>query len=494
MFCAWLVALVPANSLRRALRAYRRDEARARVARWRGVADAESDAEVLHAHRFMTSDEAQERLAEAEEEGAFAPDEARAMRAHVADAHAARELTRTRAAWGALPFQALDRNGNRERCAELVELVSAPGARANRSLRASSAQAIERAAAEIAPRVEDAAQRARAARLAVLGTPSSGAPERGEPKTSLTELARGFLSLTDDLAAEALSRAAATSGLDHPERWEDLAAVLSFPDLQGRFGQRDRARRIAAPFAGLGFARELGGVKLEPAHPSVGVRARLAVLDPTRDVRVSPAFREQGLASELAILEGVGRGLAQLLLPAALPFAQALPVVDEGARTFAALLMQLPCDPRFLGSGRTLSKEVPSIAAAGVSLQLSALRVAAASLIAREDGTRDAIEGVCTRALGVPVPMPLARLALLGDVSPRARFRAGLHALFFWTLLRDAHDEDWFRNPRSAETLRAMLALSTTPSGIQLPGIWERQLSLDDLPLVVGRVRELLEP
>ena len=156
--------------------------------------------------------------------------------------------------------------------------------------------------------------------------------------------------------------------------------------------------------------------------------------------------------------------------------------------------MQLPCDPRFLGSGRTLSKELPSIAAAGVSLQLTALRVAAASLIAGEDRSRDAIEGLCTRALGVPVPVPLARLALLGVVSPRCRFRAGLHSLLFWTLLRDAHDEDWFRNPRSAERLRAMLAVSTTPSGIQLPGLWERELSLDDLPLAVGRVRELLEP
>lgn len=126
-------------------------------------------------------------------------------------------------------------------------------------------------------------------------------------------------------------------------------------------------------------------------------------------------------------------------------------------------------------------------------LQLVALRVAAAALLPSEDRSRDAIEGLAARALGVPVPLPLARLTLLGHVSPRARFRAGTHALLFWTLLRDAHDEDWFRNPRSADTLRAMLALSTTPAGLQLPGIWERSLSPDDLPQVVSRLRELLE-
>jgi hypothetical protein len=82
------------------------------------------------------------------------------------------------------------------------------------------------------------------------------------------------------------------------------------------------------------------------------------------------------------LLEGVGRALGQLLLPAALPFVQALPVEDEGARTLAALMLQLPCDPVFLGTGRTLAKEVPQIAAAGVCLQLVALRVAAAALLA----------------------------------------------------------------------------------------------------------------
>ncbi|MBK8593069.1 MAG: hypothetical protein IPN77_28955 [Sandaracinaceae bacterium] len=484
---------MPANSLRRALRAYRRDEARARVARFRGLPDAESDADVLHHHRWLTSDEALERLAEAEDEGAMAPDEALAMRAHVADVHAARALARTRAAWAALPFQVLDRGGHRERCIDLVEEVAAPGAKANRSLRTAGVGALERAAAEVAPRVEDAAQRAHAARVSVLGTPSPGLAESKDPKPNLATLARSFLALTDDLAGEALSRAASTSGSDHPERWEDLAALLAFPNLQGRFGPRDRARRVAAPWAGVGFARELQGVKLEAPHATVGVRARLAVLDPTRDVRVSVSTRELGLASELALLEGVGRALGQLLLPAALPFVQALPVEDEGARTLAALMLQLPCDPVFLGTGRTLAKEVPQIAAAGVCLQLVALRVAAAALLPSEDRSRDAIEGLAARALGVPVPLPLARLTLLGHVSPRARFRAGTHALLFWTLLRDAHDEDWFRNPRSADTLRAMLALSTTPAGLQLPGIWERSLSPDDLPQVVSRLRELLE-
>jgi hypothetical protein len=123
------------------------------------------------------------------------------------------------------------------------------------------------------------------------------------------------------------------------------------------------------------------------------------------------------------------------------------------------------------------------------------LRVAAASLVARAEGSRDATESLAQRCLGVDVPESLARLTLMGAQSPRARFLAGLRGLAFWPQLRDAFDEDWFRNPRSAEVLRAGLALlASGPPGaaMQLPGVLETPLGDDDIKAARARVQEML--
>jgi hypothetical protein len=95
----------------------------------------------------------------------------------------------------------------------------------------------------------------------------------------------------------------------------------------------------------------------------------------------------------------------------------------------------------------------------------------------------------------VDVPEPLARLALMGAQSPRARFCAGLRGLAFWPRLRDAFDEDWFRNPRSAEVLRAGLAMAASGSPgapVVLPGVLEAPLGEPDVAAARARVRELL--
>lgn len=479
---------MPKRTLRRAIEGYRRDEARARVGRWRGEASAESEQEVLSGYAWLARDEGLERLAEAEEEGSLGADEARAMRAQLADLHAERVLGQTRAAWRALPARVLERDGHRVPCGDLVEAVAAPDARANRSLRAAGVRALEQVAADVAPRIRDRQAQASAARAAVLG---AAVPDAGSP----VALAHAWLAASDDLAQEALARGASCEGLPHPERWEQLAALLSFTGLRGRFGERDRARRVGALFGALGLGRELSFVRIEPPHPSVGGRARLAVLDPTRDVRVSPSRRELGLASELALTEGVGRALGQLLAPAALPFVQRVPVVDHGPRALAALIMQVPFDPAAQQGGRALARERPHLAAAGVSLLALPMRVAAASVVARAEGTRDATVALAQRATGVPLPPALAQLLLAGEVAPPARFLAGLRSLVFWPRLRDAHDEDWFRNPRAAETLRASLAVAAASDGaadVHLPGIWERALADEDVPVARARMQELL--
>ncbi|MCA9534035.1 MAG: hypothetical protein KC593_10155, partial [Myxococcales bacterium] len=114
---------MPKRTLRRAIEGYRRDEARARVGRWRGEASAESEQEVLSGYAWLARDEGLERLAEAEEEGSLGADEARAMRAQLADLHAERVLGQTRAAWRALPARVLERDGHRVPCGDLVEAV-----------------------------------------------------------------------------------------------------------------------------------------------------------------------------------------------------------------------------------------------------------------------------------------------------------------------------------------------------------------------------------
>ncbi|MEZ4323687.1 MAG: hypothetical protein R3B40_00645 [Polyangiales bacterium] len=488
---------MPATTLRRALESYRRDEARARVGRFRGAARAPSEAEVILEHPLLSTDEALERLAEIEAQGMLAAAELRAMRAHVADIRAERVLAPTRAAWRSLSARVVERSGHGARVGDLVEELATPDAEVQRAQREAGVRALERVADEVAPRVAESELRARAVREgALVGDRWAGpASTAAEATTDLSALAQAWLAVTDDAAMELIERAARHEGLARPQRWDELARVLAFRAVRGSFGPRDRGRRVGAPLAVLGFGRELSSVRLEPPHPSVGVRARLAVLDSARDVRVSPAARELGAASELNLAEGVARALGQLLTPAALPFAQRVPVVDHAPRLLAALMQQALVDPVAAPRDRALARERPHHVTALLVLQLAAARTAAAAVALRAEDSPDAAEALSQRVFGVGLPRSLARLALSGERSHAARFLAHLQAFACWSLLRDALDEDWFRNPRAAELLRASMALSATGDarmGVPLPGLFERPLALSDVHVARDRVVELL--
>jgi hypothetical protein len=242
----------------------------------------------------------------------------------------------------------------------------------------------------------------------------------------------------------------------------------------------------------LGFERELNAIRVEPPHASVGLEVHLAMLDSRLDLRLSASTRELGLASDLALAHGLGRALGHALVPAALPFAQAHSVTPDGPRMLAELLTQLQLDPVYLASRRLSASERAQAALGGVTLLLLRSRVASAAVVARAAASSDAVSSLSRRACGVPLPLPLARLLLAGDLGPPARISASLQALRFATSLRDALDEDWFRNPRSAEVLRASLGSWAQTSEVALPGVDERGLDLSDARLGASRLGELL--
>jgi hypothetical protein len=116
------------------------------------------------------------------------------------------------------------------------------------------------------------------------------------------------------------------------------------------------------------------------------------------------------------------------------------------------MLLAMPHHVR--GNGRGLSgREVETVSRACALSVLVSLRVDAARLLIDPDPSSCA-EHV-SRALGVPVPAGVAALIGCSGGEPRARVRAWAGALVLADRLRDAFDEDWYRNPRAEEPLRA---------------------------------------
>jgi hypothetical protein len=87
-----------------------------------------------------------------------------------------------------------------------------------------------------------------------------------------------------------------------------------------------------------------------------------------------------------------------------------------------------------------------------------ASRFWAAATIARgvpRDARPEAADALFDEVLGTPAPEGLGRLLLLAPAGPGARFRGLVGGLALGWVLRERLDEDWSRNPRTAEVLRS---------------------------------------
>jgi len=287
----------------------------------------------------------------------------------------------------------------------------------------------------------------------------AGPPDR-------VESAEAFLEASEDAGREAWSRLGS---------WP-------FAPLPG-FPAKDRFRRLAEMSAGLGFVDVLRArARVEPPHDEPQPRARVVLVSVPDDVRLVPSRIELGWVSELDASEALGRATMRALANPGLPVALRRAAVGSTARAYGALHAQLLGDPAALARRPLFSRREAEEAARsfGAACVLGA-RMRAACVLG-DGGER--LESV----LGRSVPR-VVRTAWVGPSGAGARWRGTFAGLALWGALRERYDEDWYRNPRAAETIRGVAERSGWTSAES----WLEELGVEDpADLAIRRVTELL--
>ena len=292
------------------------------------------------------------------------------------------------------------------------------------------------------------------AQLAVARHPDAG------PTTGAREQAESWLEGSAELTREALGFAQRALGMEGHAGLDHLWLVLG-QEFRGLFPREGRLRRLAEDWEPLGLRRLLSArARAAREHAGPFVAPHLIVLSAPREVRLSEAAREYGLASELASAEAIGRAVGLVHGSEGLPFALRFPAVGSVARAVGSLAVQRLLSPEFLRRARGLSaREAELIARLSSAWFLIDSRLAAAAALARGLRGPSAIDeaaALAERALLGPVPTAAALLVL--RASPGGPFRAKSHGPALAWVLREAFDADWYRNPRAAEPLRGALA------------------------------------
>lgn len=445
----------PADRLRAAIEAWRADEARERIARWRGAPDAASASDVAFRHRRLLSDEALEVLEQADGLGMFGAEERAALAAHLARAAAEHELAETRDRLRGLRHAPIAVGGHRVAPRDVVaQIFDANDERRVESL----ARALdERAERELPALIDarDAADLAASQRLAG----AAPHPDAGPKADELVARANAFLDATDDLASEAVRWV--LGGADGAP-WHALARGLRARDLDGLVPRASRWRRLAGDVAALELARPLAErVRVEPSHGGLDPRARVVAIAPPTDVRIAQSPLELGVAGEVLAADAVGRALALALVSPALPPTLRRPLAATVARAFGTLLAQLHADAAHLAKARGIARrEAERVARITTTVLALDARVQAAGVIVRRGETTgharlELAADLVRRALRSDVPRSIAAVLAVTPSGSGARFRGRTSGLALWCALREHFDEDWYRNPRAEGPLRA---------------------------------------
>ena len=482
-----------ADNLFRAVELWRRDEARARIYRWRG-ADAPDDTEIADFYAVLATEQARDAANLAAREGRIDDAEHGALLAHLARAAADAVVAPVRGRLRAVADAEHDvRRERRPLRAWLEVLWNGTEDDASTAV----ARSVLDVVAEFAPSLVDARREADRAALAML---SEGPrhPDAGPSGPDAHATARALLDATaalGDTARDFLSRG---SGLP----WTQLMVGLRAEDLDGLCARRDRFRRLAALLGALGAEREMNEfLRVEPRHDGVDPRVRIAAVDVPRDVRLAPGPRV-GMLSELAAFEGIGRGLALVLRPAALPVGLRRAPAETVGRGLGIAFVQLLAEP-------AAQHRLELVAAEGARLRryvgavlTLALRASAAGVLCRgavhdTEAPTEVAASTLSQAFGVPVPPPLALLLAVGPSGAGLRMRGLAGGLAAYAGLRDNWDEDWFRNPRAGEPIRAACrrgGLLSVEGWVEELGVTGGRSTSSSPPLRVVRSEDGPEP
>lgn len=445
----------PRDRLVQALQAWLLDDARERLARFRGAPDADPIGLVLQRHAALRGPLARELFEEARERGLLEGSDLMATSSWLREAYATVGRSRADARLADVLGQRVPHDSDHFPSGVLFDRLCREahvGRRRafGRSLEA-HAPSVLRAMREGLADVEEALEPAR-------WLEAARAPDRAEPSAVL-EAARATLRATEDVWAEALERLRHTAATPI-ETWPDLLHALRAPRLDDLVSPRRRFRRLAEPLDGLGVSEALSRrARVQGVAPGT-YRAQVVPLAVPRDVRIVPAGLELGLASERAAAEALGRALALAWTHPALPPLAAWPEASTVGRAVGGLFAHVGLDPLFLERAGHAPREARMLREVGTALELFALRTAAAACEAREhlgasafpDAARESLRGAWQVDV---VPSVAAVVSMPRGNEPTAALRAARWVAPLHALLRERFDEDYWRNPRTAELLRA---------------------------------------
>lgn len=283
-------------------------------------------------------------------------------------------------------------------------------------------------------------------------------------------LARGARErLRDPVRSQAERRVAASIQLGVSLDAIDLPAPLAAIEgaaLELVGATQAFAERFAPWDQGLARAAAHDAVKGWPAHLqprwilSVFAGTELARGAPVEGIRLPFALGGMSFARGLAIF---GEAFGASAGPSSVPFALAHPVGDLRAARIGALFGSLASEPAFArrvlelgpGAARDHARTFARSSTAHVRLAAAAVRTRSALLPPRDD-LDDRFCEETARAWGEPLPPAFAGVLPRITAATPVRFAASLVAALDRARMIEMFDEDWFRNPRSIEALRAI--------------------------------------
>lgn len=287
---------------------------------------------------------------------------------------------------------------------------------------------------------------------------------RDLPAPSWLSQAQAFLDGTESAAEDAVRFLTRHKHRGGPVSWHTLLAGMRAAELDSDIGRKQRWSRAAAWLRGLGFEEDLHArLRAEVDHSAQHPFAQLALLDVPRDVRVAQSPRDFGAASDLCAADGVGRALALALTHAALPSELRWPIHASTSGVLGMLAMLVWSDrdhlSRIEGLSETQTERVARLCGTLVLLW-TRLCVSVALLSSRdEDRPESRLEvfsGAIARALCTDAAPGLAGVLVFDRIAARDRALEALTGLASSVALRERWNPDWFRNPRTADGLRAL--------------------------------------
>jgi hypothetical protein len=179
------------------------------------------------------------------------------------------------------------------------------------------------------------------------------------------------------------------------------------------------------------------------------------------DLETGALPKPYGASSYLRALARVGEAWTDATAPADQPFVVAHDPYGQRRRTMGALFATIPLERTFLR--RTLGVDPSRIeehrrilfGAVLIESRAAALRVLLRrAALAGRRAFRETFEARVADVLGMSLPPHAAGALWAPSADEDQRFTGQLLAATEVRRLREAHDEDWYRNPRACEELR----------------------------------------